>query len=226
MNSYIEWKAWRPDSFAKPTRHESAYFLKLMKLVKLKPLSRALEIGFGNGSFLGFARNQGLDIDGVELIPELVNLAKENGYKAHCSIDDIKKDEYDLIVMFDVLEHIDSDLIINELIKLKDLLATNGKILIRTPNGASPFGLANQHGDITHITVVTESKVAYWAKESGLRLTSTHIDPFPFIWKHKLTKAPSKILKFLTYKSFEKLIRFISPQSKGILSSNILFVLE
>jgi len=185
-----------------------------------------LEIGFGNGSFLGFARKNGLDIDGVELIPELVNLAKKNGFVAQHSTEGLKINEYDLIVMFDVLEHIDSDLIVDEFTKLKAMLTKNGKILIRTPNGASPLGLANQHGDLTHITIVTESKIAFWAEKSGLRLTSTHMDPFPFIWKHKPTKAPSKIFKLLTYKLIEKLIRFISPQSKGILSSNILFVLE
>ena len=99
MNSYVEWKAWRPDSFAKPTNHESAYFLTLMKLLKSPPPCRALEIGFGNGSFLGFARKQGMKIDGVELIPELVNLAKKNGFEAQCSAEGLQNNEYDLIVL-------------------------------------------------------------------------------------------------------------------------------
>lgn len=227
MNSYTNWKDWKPSDFLSTSAHEAAYYSHVIKKTGTQNGSTILEIGFGNGSFLGYAQRSGFSIDGVEVIDDLVELAKNNSFTAFKEIDEIPDNhKYDLIVMFDVLEHIDHENIIDLFKSIKGHLAESGKLLVRTPNGSSPLGLANQHGDITHITVVTEPRMIFWASPANLRIISTDIDPYPFIFSHRWSKAPSKILKRLLYSLVERIIRFISPQSKGVLSSNIIFTLE
>ena len=90
-NIYLDWKNWEPDSFAKTSRLEEAYFNNIFKLLKLKKSSKILEIGFGNGSFLGYAVSQKFNYDGVESNQNLVDLAIDNNFSAYASLDKINK---------------------------------------------------------------------------------------------------------------------------------------
>ena len=109
-DSYIDLKNWNVDSFAKTSSLEEVYFNNIFKLLRLKKSSKLLEIGFGNGSFLGYAASQNFNYDGVESNKNLVELAIKNNFSAFTSLDKIdRKIKYDLIILFDVLEHIHGD---------------------------------------------------------------------------------------------------------------------
>lgn len=133
-----------------------------------------LEIGFGEGLFLDWARESGFTITGVEINPDFYTLAKERGHTVY--LGDAKRvlhgsdKKYNGIFLFDVLEH----LTIKEISSLFDLFQTilgeNGKILVRVPNGGSPFGRYLQYSDATHLTVLTPSKIQDMALLSGLEV--------------------------------------------------------
>ena len=227
MQNYQEWKNWRSVNFASASAEENLYFSKLKKKFKLGEALDVLEIGFGNGSFLDFSKSVSWDISGVELISELVDRAVQNDYKAFHSVHDIPiQNKYDLIVAFDVLEHIESDQALNFLEKIKNFLHPNGVLIIRVPNGSSPFGLSNQYGDITHHSVITESKMSYWAKCINLEINYKGGDIY-LINNGKKIKIPIRILKRVLQLIIERVVRWIfSPQSKGFLSANSLYVLS
>jgi 2-polyprenyl-3-methyl-5-hydroxy-6-metoxy-1,4-benzoquinol methylase len=227
MQKYHDWKNWRSINFASASKEEILYFSKLRKKFNLGHNLEVLEVGFGNGSFLDFSKSIGWNISGVELIPALIDRASQNGFKAFDSIYDVKAlNNYDLIVAFDVLEHIEQDQVQNFFEKLRSLLNTKGVIIIRVPNGSSPFGLSNQHGDITHQSVITESKMDYWANCVNLEINYKGGDIY-LIYNGKKIKAPVRVLKRLLQLIIERLIRWIfAPQSKGFLSSNSMYVLS
>lgn len=226
-NTYINWKNWDPDLFSKTSKLEEAYFGNILKLVQLKNSPKVLEIGFGNGSFLGYLNKKNFNFDGLESNQHLVDLAIKNNFSAYQSFDQLKTDKkYDLIVLFDVIEHIPAADIENFLKQVSFHLEDSGKVFLRFPNGASPLGLANQHGDITHFNIITLPKLNYWCYKSNLKVVFSKGDDLPFIFKHNLVKMPSRLFKIALHQIIERIIRLISPQSKGVLSSNLQVVIK
>ena len=226
-NRYEDWKNWEADSFAKTSKLEEAYFNNIFKLLKLKKSSKILEIGFGNGSFLGYAVSQKFNYDGVESNQNLVDLAIDNNFSAYTSLDKINREtKYDLIILFDVIEHINADVVEEFFKEMNVHLEETGSIFLRFPNGSSPLGLGNQHGDVTHCNIVTLPKLNYWCYNSDLKVIFYRGDIRPFIFRHNILKMPSRLIRLFFHVLTEKFIRAISSQSKGILSSNLEVVIK
>lgn len=164
-DEYTTWKNWSNETFGILSKSEEDYFSGELKKLgrKISPNSKVLEIGFGNGCFMQYAKKNGWEITGVEANLELVNIAKNCGYKALHSDDmeAIAADQFDLIAAFDVLEHIPQSEILNFLSQIKRMLKDGGVFIARFPNGDSPFGLANQNGDLTHVTAIGSEKFRY-----------------------------------------------------------------
>ena len=226
-NTYIDWKNWETDSFGKTSKLEETYFNNIVKLLKLKKSSKILEIGFGNGSFLGYAVSQKFNYDGVESNQNLVDLAIDNNFSAYTSLDKIDTEtKYDLIILFDVIEHINADAVEEFFKEMNVHLEETGSIFLRFPNGSSPLGLGNQHGDVTHCNIVTLPKLNYWCYNSDLKVIFYRGDIRPFIFRHNILKMPSRLIRLFFHVLTEKFIRAISSQSKGILSSNLEVVIK
>ncbi len=113
-----------------------------------------LEIGFGSGAFLAWARDRNARIAGVEIIPQLIAAAKTRNVELlpadFETIAKIHAERFDTILAFDVFEHLTLDQIISRLAGCVTLLKLGGHLVLRFPNAQSPFGLAPQHGDPTH----------------------------------------------------------------------------
>tara|TARA_B110000008_G_C16931922_1_gene549058 strand:+ start:91 stop:792 length:702 start_codon:yes stop_codon:yes gene_type:complete len=226
-NTYIDWKNWDKDSFAKTSKLEEAYFNNIVKLLKLKKSSKILEIGFGNGAFLGYAVSQNFNYDGIESNENLVDLAIDNNFSAYNSLDKIDTEtKYDLIILFDVIEHINADAVEEFFKEINAHLEESGSIFLRFPNGSSPLGLGNQHGDVTHCNIVTLPKLNYWCYNSDLKVIFYRGDIRPFIFRHNILKMPSRLIRLFFHVLTEKFIRSISSQSKGVLSSNLEVVIK
>jgi 2-polyprenyl-3-methyl-5-hydroxy-6-metoxy-1,4-benzoquinol methylase len=226
-NKYINWKDWNTNSFGKVSKLDGAYFRNLVKVLKIKKSTKILEVGYGNGSFLGYMSRKGFNIWGVEINNNLVDLAKKHNFITFDSMDKIDANvKFDLIVLFDVLEHIPGDDVENFLQTISFYLQDSGAIFLRFPNGSSPLGLENQHGDITHCNIITMPKLIYWCSNFNLTATFVRGDIRPFIFRHNLKKMPSRLLRRVLYFIAEKFTRLISIQSKGILSSNLEVILE
>lgn len=159
-----------------------------------------LEIGFGEGLFLEWASQSGFNINGIEINHDFYTLAQKKGFKVYLGdlkdvINELEK-KYNGIFLFDVLEHMTLEEILDLFYLLKRVLKKNGTILTRSPNGASPFGGFLQHGDATHATVLTGSKIQDIAQLSGLVVKG--------IYNGARTKKKGKhknwILKSIAYK--------------------------
>jgi len=169
---YTEWKNWREDDFGRPTSAEARYFdAEIGSRVAESGRSALLEIGFGNGSLLGWAKPQFGSVNGVEQNGLLVERARRAGFEAHDSITAFPAHpQYDAIVAMDVLEHLTSAEIEGLVKEIALRLKPGGCFIARFPNGDSPFGRVNQHGDITHINAIGCMKMSYFAGRAHLAL--------------------------------------------------------
>lgn len=174
-NDYLEWKIWGRNDFGSITKTESAYFSAEISRTnyKFQKNSKILEIGFGNGAFLKYAIENNWDICGTEINEVLVKIAKDAGFNvSHTSnLSGFKSNAFDLVVAFDILEHIPQNDIPNMILEVKRILKDGGIFIARFPNGDSPFGLFNQNGDITHITTIGSGKIFYFAARADMEVS-------------------------------------------------------
>lgn len=171
-SKYGEWKHWQ--EFGALTPSQARYFAR--ELTALGPLrgKRILEIGFGNGNFLHFARERGAEIWGTEVNPALLQAAREAGFEAHSSREVLgarqQAGRFDAVVAFDVIEHIAADELPGFFSAVHALLKSGGVLLTRFPNGDSPFGRRYQHGDLTHKTAIGAGMIEHLAAITGFQV--------------------------------------------------------
>jgi SAM-dependent methyltransferase len=164
---YADWKEWQGD-FAAGDR-DARYFAGELHDIPLAG-KRVLEIGFGNGSFLAWAKAQGAEVHGTEIDTAMCERARAKGFVAHpAPLDTLVAagQHFDVVVAFDVFEHWEKSELIENLHHIWKLLSVDGQLLARFPNGHSPFGRVHQHGDITHKTALSKSSIEQLARVTG-----------------------------------------------------------
>lgn len=183
--NYAQWKQWA-GTFA-PRDKESRYFAAELDGIPLRD-RHVLEIGFGNGAFMAWARGQGADVAGIEINEAMLEAAHRHGFEASsASLDELAESgpRYDVIVAFDVLEHWNTEELVRNFGLVRRLLHDGGIFLARFPNGQSPYGRVFQHGDFSHQSTLSSYKIEYLATTSRLevvrvanaRRVGAHTDP-------------------------------------------------
>ncbi len=174
-NSYIDWKSWESASFGRFETSDAVYFAAETG-IDARPSSRVLEIGFGNGAFLGWAKSVGAEVFGVEVNDLLNERARAllGAERVFAALEDDRlgrlQGTMTHVVAFDVIEHIPMPELPVFLRRARALLTADGRIILRFPNGDSPFGRISQYGDPTHVTILGYQRLEFFARESGLRL--------------------------------------------------------
>ena len=135
-----------------------------------------LELGCGNGLFLRFLENLGVDdfigVDGdpriMEEIPvELTSSVRIADFADYFSSEAADR-QFDRIVLFDVLEHFTPEDAVILLKSVFKMLSADGRVVIRVPNMASPLALGVQYNDVTHRTAYSPGSVRQVASVAGL----------------------------------------------------------
>ena len=107
----------------------------------------------------------------IEIQDDLNRLAEEKGFLCYTNIADTTGG-YDLIVGFDVLEHMSLNQLKDLFSHAADKLGPSGRMLFRFPNGDSYAGMAAQNGDYTHITALGQSKLRQIVEPYGFEIES------------------------------------------------------
>ena len=181
---YLDWKDWVDEAFGNFDDLLACYYAAETGL-SASALNRVLEIGFGNGSFIGWSHSIGAEVFGVELNPSLVDRCERflGQERAFADLADERltalEGTFTHIVAFDVLEHITQAALPAFLQRLSNLLAADGRIIVRFPNGDSPFGRINQHGDPTHVTTIGRMMLVYFADTAGLAVAEIRAPKLP-----------------------------------------------
>ena len=147
------------------------------------PGMSVLEIGCGTGLFLAYLATKGLtDIAGVDHDPALRDVVPAavrdrlavvdlNDYLAQAQLAGRR---FDRIAMFDVLEHFTPYAGLDLLAAVAAVLAPAGRVVLKVPNVASPWGASYQYGDLTHRTAFTPGSLRQLAQAAGFRVLACY----------------------------------------------------
>jgi 2-polyprenyl-3-methyl-5-hydroxy-6-metoxy-1,4-benzoquinol methylase len=81
-----------------------------------------------------------------------------------------RKEEFDLVLMLHVLEHMPKDDLISMLKATHGALRKNGRLVVEVPNIAHPVtGAYNRYHDFTHTVGFTDQSLAFVLRNSGFR---------------------------------------------------------
>lgn len=134
-----------------------------------------LELGCGTGLFLAYLRQRGVaDFLGIDSEPRVIAHMPE-ALHPHVRIAGIEAAldgelagrRFDRIVLLDVFEHFSAVEGVALLERLRRLLTATGRIVLRVPNAASPFGLKHHFGDVTHKAAYTPDSLRQVAYAAG-----------------------------------------------------------
>lgn len=138
------------------------YELEMRRFKDIKNLS-ILEIGFGNGSYINWCTGKNYNISGYEVndvfyknaIQKYKNIFFGKKNQIHKTI----KNKFDLIILFDVIEHIKKDELVDFLIDIRNSLKSKGNVFLRFPNGSSLAGLEYFNADLTHYSFLNSGSL-------------------------------------------------------------------
>ena len=142
---------------------------------------KVLDIGGGSGWLAGLVRRVDPRVSltqVVDLDDAARSLAEQSGHRYFCGrIEEFVTDErYDVILMLNLIEHVSDPRSV--LLKAKGLLASTGRLYIKTPNfrslDASLFRHANWGGYhcLRHFVIFTRESLSRLLESVGLRVTS------------------------------------------------------
>lgn len=200
-DSYRAWKGWGSSiPFATLTAAQADYFGREIAALGGLPIGRVLDIGFGNGEFMHYCRSRGWQVSGTEIDPGLVELARQAGFDAHAAeaLATLPEKSFDLVVAFDVLEHISQADLPGFLRQMAARMAPSGMLLCKFPNGDSPFGRPFQNGDVTHLTTLGEAKIRRLAGLAGLQVTRLAGEARPTVdrsWRMVVSRFVVRLLE-------------------------------
>lgn len=108
--------------------------------------STVLDLGCGKGAVSIHVASRGSSVQGIDISEKAVEAARKDAERfgltnVHFSAGDIAKvdlkESYDVIICFDVIEHIQEDELMFK--KINRLLRTGGKLLLRVPSESAPM---------------------------------------------------------------------------------------
>lgn len=158
LNSEDSIKQWYRNAFV-------YYDNFLMRHINSFDHKSILELGCGIGGLLNFLEIKGIsNYLGVDHSEEQISVCQK--YVTTKVVNDdvlyfLKKNDskYDIIILFDLIEHIEKGRIIEFVGLLNKTLNFNGRIILRTPNMGSLFGLWSRYIDFTHEVGFTEESI-------------------------------------------------------------------
>lgn len=172
--NYNEWKVWEEKSFFEATPFEAHYFCADFEGIDLNGKA-FLEIGFGNGAMLAWAKSMGAAVVGNEILESALERAANRGIELIRSLEPESiaayEEHFDVVAAYDVFEHLTIPQLSEMLKAIASMLKPGGKLVIRFPNGQSPFGLMLQNADHTHRSVLSHAIINQLVTGTTLRIT-------------------------------------------------------
>jgi 2-polyprenyl-3-methyl-5-hydroxy-6-metoxy-1,4-benzoquinol methylase len=144
----------------------------------LLPMDRnvkVLDIGCGIGSLVHIMSKAGYtNVSGIDISEEMVKVAHSLGIASVMQGDiipflDQHKQEYDLILGLDIIEHFTKDELVALLFTIRASLKPGGTALFRTPNADAPFASIFANGDFTHENYMNASSARQVCMNCGFR---------------------------------------------------------
>lgn len=119
--SIAEKKQMDLDDKIRATRYKSVIFEK-----------KWLDVGTGMGGIMNLLRGVSREVTGVEPQNDIRRDLRKKGFEVFAGIDEVKENNFDIVTMFHVLEHLDDP--ISFIQKVHRKIVKNGKLVIEVPH--------------------------------------------------------------------------------------------
>lgn len=201
-------------------RDRRVYQATLARFLPPSKEAAILDLGCGYGSFLYFLRQAGYQkAVGIDISPEQVQLAHGLGLteaqvaeagdylRAHPA-------GFDCIVALDVLEHLAKDEVLSLLEEIRAALRPGGRLVVRTPNGDSPYASWIRYGDFTHEVIFTPTSIGQVLRASGF----ANIRVYPL---EPVVHGPASAARWMLWRGIKQLIRLYLLVEQGVPGSGV-----
>ncbi len=173
--------------------------------------AKILDIGCGNGIFLYYLKNYGYtNFDGIDVDQSSVDIVKrhvtDRVIKTNASnFLEGKKEYFDVIVMNEVMEHIEKNEIIPLINQIYNALAHGGIFICYVPNMENPFTTYTRYHDFTHTIGFTQNSLRMVMKLGGFK----NIEVIATVPKRKsLKKTIKRLLQNIVKKALVLLFEY------------------
>jgi 2-polyprenyl-3-methyl-5-hydroxy-6-metoxy-1,4-benzoquinol methylase len=209
------------------------YRIELLPLLPVACDCRILDLGSGAGFLLRFLAEQGYTrVGGVELDAELCRLAQEKVGKQAEFIQQADAREFlaahgqcfDVVLATDFIEHFTLTEALDLARLIHAALTPGGRLILRTPNMASPLACYSRYMDLTHRHGYTDHSLMQLLRLAGFAEARVHVPAWPRLslrtWRRRLLRlAYSRLFRWegrVPPRAFEKnLIVWATKSSTG-----------
>ena len=158
-----QYKAWKSKNLLHSNWHANKLHVIDQLYIKDNKTYQILDLGIGAGIFEMYFTNKVKSIVGIDHFKSAVEFFQgfikdkniTNVEVFHRPLEELAQLEthhkFDLVVILDVIEHLDPQLLSDTLQHIKGLLAKNGKVVVTTPNYKSGWVLLEKILDVIKI---------------------------------------------------------------------------
>ncbi len=230
--NYVTWKGWTDARFGRFDPEDDLYYAAELGASGIQSVQglEVAELGYGNGTFAGWVRRAGGHWTGKEVIPELQKRAAEAGFQVIAPDADFAvacgPGRIDLMVAFDVIEHLELDAIRLFLNEAREALKVGGRLVMRSPSGDSPFAGAMYHGDLTHRTLLGSSAIRQLAVEADFQVCQVRSPVLPIKGLGPLRTARRVAVRVTHAVAFSFVRHVLMANRTAVVSPNMVVVLR
>jgi SAM-dependent methyltransferase len=123
---------------------------------------------------------------------------------------------WDCLIAIDFIEHLPKDVLLQFLAESRRVLKPGGCLILRAPNGDSPFVGRNLFNDITHYWAYTTIATQALLEMNGFRKVEFVDESLPSLQRGRWLKVPlmklaQSILRFVIRSATREHVRYQSP---------------
>ncbi len=203
---FVDYRSGKPS--AHTTDWKRRVFVPLLN--SLPHTASIVELGCGAGELLEVINSAGFkNARGIDLSSEQVEAAQRRGVDAVLGdaieyLPDLHE-RVDCIIAVDVLEHMTKDELAVLMPLIHGALTPNGRLIVQTVNIAGISGTRVGFGDLTHMTLFTETSIEQLLCAFGfenIRVFETGPRPIGI-------KGVVRVALWRIFRAYPKLVRFI-----------------
>jgi len=189
---------------------------------------KLLDVGCGPGYFISYLADLGIYYKGLEFAEFLVKICKEKGLNVERNdVSEEKNNSYNIITLFDVVEHIVDPLIFFKILNKK--LIKGGHLIAYTPNihSLSYYLMGSSQNTLLpfqHLCFFNKRSLSYLANKSGFKLESIEYFGLDIMDYFFMKEYQDKISYLSSLKEFISVIQAIVD--KQSLSNHMRVVLN
>lgn len=174
-----------------------------------------IDLGCGDGRIIYLLKRMGYsNIEGVDISKSQIKLAHQIDDRVSEGdiLDHLRNtsNKYNLILAFDVIEHLTKEEALEFIRLCLDKLGEGGRLILQTPNACSPFFGSVRYGDLTHELGFTPKLLTQLLQRTGYQyIEAREAGPMPY--GHSLVST----MRYMLWQILRRIYYFIDMVEVG-----------